>query len=99
MTNSNWKAAAWTILLKVCRTHQRFTTDNIWKACGKANIDPPPEPKVMGHIMADGRRAGWCRPTEEPRFYSTRSACNRRPLTVWISMVYNKVDQGRKKRR
>lgn len=68
-----------TTIISLFAIGDQFTTDDIWRLCN----DRPREPRAMGAAMRHACKLGLCQPLKEWRL-STRPACHRRPLRVWV---------------
>jgi len=75
--------AAWTktALSKIRLMPERFTTDDMWLAMQDEPVSTP-EPRAMGAVMMQAKRAGWITTTNEWA-RSTRPCCHARPVRVW----------------
>jgi hypothetical protein len=80
-------AAAERAVLYVARRRRRLTTDPIWTVLAFWKVPPPKEPRVMGPIMKNAVSWGWLESASETS-RSVRPACNRRPLLVYVSLIY-----------
>lgn len=76
----SWLAEAKRCVLRLARTLDSFTTDDVWMELAGFR---PPEPRALGAVMRDLARAGKVTATEKYR-QSARKACHARPLRVWV---------------
>lgn len=69
---------------RVCQSSDTFTTDDIVQQLG--GTIPHHEPRVLGALMREAHRRGWCEPTDRTR-QSTQVRNHRRPMRVWQSRI------------
>lgn len=82
-TDDEWKLAAMDAARELCRTRAEFTTDDL-----PAEIrNGVREPRALGALMTNARRAGLCEVTERMRV-STSDVCHRRRKAVWKSLKF-----------
>lgn len=79
----DWNVAAYQAVLRVARQLQEFTTDDVWQALAAY----PNERRAIGATMRDAARTGVCSNTGRV-VKSQRAGCHRRPVTVWLSHVF-----------
>lgn len=92
-SNAEFVEMAYLALIRVSRNKKRFTTDDVWAVLYEWGIYYAREPRAMGAVMVRGRKEGVISPTDTHTM-SKRSACHRRPLRVWISVVPTQGEQG-----
>lgn len=76
-----WLRASLQDLRALCEQRAEFTADDVWAVLRM----PPRESRMMGALMAAGRRHGLLDSTERYQ-PSTRGINNRRPVLVWRSL-------------
>jgi hypothetical protein len=77
-----WLRAALADLRALCEQQTELTSDDIWARLRM----PPRESRLLGALMAAGRRARLVEPTETHR-PSERGLNHRRPVRVWRSLL------------
>lgn len=80
------KTAAFEAVKHCARIQFYFTTDDVWQYIVVTGGPIPSEKRVMGAVMRAAMKAGYCEPTERWEL-SKRTACHRRPLRVWRSLI------------
>jgi hypothetical protein len=81
-TDDEWKIAALEAVRELCRTRAEFTTDEL-----PEDIRTVREPRALGSLMVNARKAGLCKTTNITR-ESKSDKCHNRPKRVWRSCVY-----------
>ncbi len=81
-----FKQHALSAVYAAARRLEKLTTDDVWKLLHDAQAPRTHEPRAMGAIMRRAVKAGWIRPLPQYQ-QSRRSACHRRPLRVYESLV------------
>lgn len=76
-TPPTWAAVTRQVVLRLARSGQPFTTDDVWR-----RVSHPPEPRALGAVMVALQKAGKIRPRDEWRL-SERRECHARPIRVW----------------
>lgn len=79
---AKWKAGAWEVLLRVARSHETFTTDDLWDA----GLSGARENRALGAIMLAAARDRIIEKTGEWR-KSHRVAAHTRPMMIWRSRI------------
>ena len=77
----DWIDFAMAAIRSVAARGKPFTTDDVWELLG----EHPAEPRAMGAAMTRARHEKLCKASQEWRL-SSRVACHRRPLRVWIPL-------------
>ncbi|MCH5516937.1 hypothetical protein [Pseudomonas syringae] len=83
MTSASWAELAYDIVIKVAKTHQEFTPDDIWKT----GLQKPIEARALGGVMARARRegiiekTGRVQPTRQVESHGT-------DVTIWKSLIF-----------
>jgi hypothetical protein len=77
-----WLREALDDLRRLCEQRGEFTSDDVWGALRM----PPRESRMIGALMAAGRRNGLVEPTDRHQ-RSTRALNHRRPVLVWRSLL------------
>jgi hypothetical protein len=83
---TEWKRAAGESLIKVAKSLQEFTTDDIWAELATRGIHTG-ENRAMGAVIQSGRRAGVITLTGN-YVASSRIEAHKGPKAVWISNIY-----------
>lgn len=83
-----WMAMASSAISGLSRRRASLTTDDVWAALSAAGAPACREPRAMGAAMRAAKARGLIQPTY---LYapSDRPSCNRRPVRIWRSLVYN----------
>jgi hypothetical protein len=79
--NAAWKERAYQAVLRAARTREDFTTDDVWEFLDAD--DRPHEPRAMGAIMQDAKRAGVIEAVRGAVRQSEHATCHARPKQVW----------------
>jgi len=79
-TDAEWRAAALAVIWRLALRGEPFTTDDVW---GRLTGYATPEPRAMGGVIKSAQAIGMIKPTGE-WVLSSRPACNRRPVRVWV---------------
>jgi hypothetical protein len=87
--DSVWPDAALQDLRALCEARDEFTADDVWAALQM----PPRESRMIGALMAAGRRHGLVEATDRHQ-PSTRGVNNRRPVLVWRSLLVGQPRLG-----
>lgn len=82
--DTEWKAAVALAIRFCAKTRDAFTTDEVWSLL--TGRDATHEPRAMGAMMQEAKRAGVIAPTKEWR-ESARPECHARPCRVWRSLL------------
>ncbi|RKQ90523.1 hypothetical protein C8N24_0328 [Solirubrobacter pauli] len=77
-----WILTALQDLRVLCEQQEEFTADDVWAALRM----PPRESRMIGALMAAGRRHGLVEATDRHK-PSERDVNNRRPVLVWRSLL------------
>lgn len=83
----DWYAAVYGLTRQIARTHELFTTDDVW-ARARSLGAPRTDPRVMGAVMRRIARDDIAYRTRHYRD-STRPCCHRRPIPIWQSRIYD----------
>lgn len=83
--DERWYQTAMEIVRHLCESQDRFTTDQVWEHLEGKDVSTP-EPRLMGAVMIDAAKSGWIRSTGQ-YLKSIRKECNRRPVTLWQSLL------------
>lgn len=79
-----WYATAFRVVRQLGQSGKHFTTDDVWDALDKLPVATP-EPRALGAVMRDAKRAGSIQPTNNYA-KSRRAACHARPVRVWVGV-------------
>jgi len=87
--NPAWTRAMIEYVNAVCRTHQRFTTDDVWlHARAMGMKETTRDNRAMGPVMSHCAKAGMCRKALVPEVPSQRKLLHSTPIQVWDSLIY-----------
>ena len=81
-----WKVAAAAALVMAAWTKPELTTDDVWALM--SNNVYTHDHRAMGPVMMRGARAGLIEKSKKPAVETARPAAHRRPLQVWVSLIY-----------
>ena len=84
-----WKLLVSTILVHVAKTHEYFTSDDIWDTGARKALPKGVDGRTLGACL---RTAGQMKIIEPTEIYrpSTQGTNNKRPVRVWRSRIYEK---------
>lgn len=83
----SWRGHAELAVRYVAERRERFTTDPVWSVLESWGVPMPPEPRALGPLMKAACGWGWCETTEQTH-KSVRPVCNRRPVRVYRSKLF-----------
>jgi len=95
-----WVSRAYRIVEHLARLHTEFTADHVHRAASVFGLPSAPDPRAWGPVMMRARKTGIIFKTGK-YVHSTRPECHRRPIPVYMSMIYrgpfNTPDSGEEK--
>ena len=89
--NAKWSALLTSIVIRLCMTRPRFSSDDVYDEYAKiADPDKPVthEPRAFGPVMLYCARMHYCHKANEAPVASRRKSRHAGPTQVWISDIY-----------
>ena len=84
--HADWVAYAGVELFQLCQEQQEFTSEDLWL---RVSRDDVAEPRAMGAVMNNGRRAKMCERTDRVT-EAKRAARHRGTVRIWRSLICKK---------
>lgn len=86
---TDWLTAAAQAFIYVAKRKETFTTDDIYGELKRHGFLKAPEPRSMGIAVQNAHRAHIMVDNGGAPIPSVRSECNRRPIRVYKSLIFN----------
>lgn len=85
--DERWKQACRNAIMEIASIKAEFTTDDVWELMYQKNIDQPHENRAMGAVIREIHKLGIIKPSDR-YVNSLRPECHRRPVKVWLSLIF-----------
>lgn len=85
--SQEWKDEAWEILLRVAKSRETLTTDDLWDA----GLSGAHENRALGPIMLRGARERIIEKVEGGWRVARRVTAHERPMKIWRSRIWQRV--------